>query len=59
MCNKAVIKYPVAPEMCHYTTLMSENSVFPSAAAVLLKDKLARILTCCTQQLQLKMKPVY
>jgi len=39
--------------------MMSENSMFLSAVLVLLNDKLARILTCCRQQLHFKMKPVY
>jgi len=62
ICNKAVVKYPTTPQTRHYTTLWNidvRKLACPERVAVLLKDKLARILTCCRQQLHFKMKPVY
>jgi len=42
ICHKAVIKYPIAPKMRHYTTLWNTD-VRKLASWALLKDKLARI----------------
>jgi len=62
ICNKAVVKYLTTPQTCHYTTLWNfdvQKLACPVHCGSFLKDKLARILTFCRQQLHFKMKPVY